>query len=66
MCVFVKGNETDESVACCVGICCREKIFCEFLCVYNILTAIDFFYYNLQFCLCFFFHLLSSVCVFCR
>lgn len=33
MCVCVKGNETDESVACFVGICCREKIFREFLCV---------------------------------
>lgn len=43
-----------------------DKIFCEFVCVYNILTAIGFFFhYNLQFCLCVFF-ICFSVCVFCR
>lgn len=40
-----------------------DKIFCEFVCVYNILTAIGFF--SLQFTVLFVcvFHLLFSVCV---
>lgn len=33
-----------------------KRFFVSFcVCVYNILTAIDFFHYNLQFCLCVFF-----------
>lgn len=51
--VWVKGDETDESVARFVGICWRGKIFCEFVCVYNILTAIGFF--SLQFTVLFVF-----------
>lgn len=55
---------TDESVLLVLlAFVVVDRLFCEFLCVYNILTAIGFFFhYNLQFCLCVFSFAFQCVC----
>lgn len=55
---------TDESVLLVLlAFVVVDRLFCEFLCVYNILTAIGFFFITIYSFVCVFFHLLFSVCV---
>lgn len=57
---------TDESVLLVLlAFVVVDRLFCEFffcVCLYNILTAIGFFHYNLQFCLCVFSFAFQCVC----
>lgn len=57
---------TDESVLLVLlAFVVVDRLFCEFfVCLYNILTAIGFFFITIYSFVCvFFFHLLFSVCV---
>lgn len=54
---------TDESVLLVLlAFVVVDRLFCEFLCVYNILTAIGFFFITIYSCLCVFSFAFQCVC----